>query len=72
MAPDDLMVVKEAVLNIRDDVREIKGNLERYEERLRLVEIDSVATKTRIGIFSALAGSIGLIAAAVAAWLGTR
>lgn len=66
----DIATIKADVSAIKEDVTEIKGWMENRNGRLRAVECEQAAQKTRIGIIGSLSAAIGIAAAAVAAWLG--
>ena len=68
----DMAVVKSAVLAIKEDMSSIKSVLCKFDDRLRILEMNQASIQAKVGIFTLIASSIGIIAAAIAAYLGTR
>ena len=68
----DMAVVKSTVLAIKEDMSNIKSVLCKFDDRLRILEMNQASIQAKVGIFTLIASSIGIIAAAIAAYLGTR
>lgn len=71
---EDIATIRADVSAIREDIVEIKAEIKErlgnYNGRLRNVECEQAAQKTRLGIIGSLSAAIGILVAALAAWLG--
>jgi uncharacterized surface protein with fasciclin (FAS1) repeats len=62
----------EKLQQIRSDLQNARRLMDDHEQRIRIVDDSVVSNKTSTTIFQAGQAALTLIAAAIAAWLGSR
>jgi Flp pilus assembly protein TadD len=62
----------EKLQQIRADLQNTRRTMDDHEQRIRVVDDSVITNKTSTTIFQAGQAALTLIAAAIAAWLGSR
>jgi hypothetical protein len=68
----DIASIKEAVLNIKENMGKMEACVTKIDDRVKLVEINAEGTKTKVGTIALFQLAFATIASAISGYIASR